>query len=340
MPKPIRVALAGYGLAGKAFHAPLIAATDGLDLAVVISGDAAKIHADWPGMRVAATLDEVLIDPAIDLVVIATPDHLHHDQALAALKAGKHLVIDKPLAPTLAQAQAIAAKASLSGRIVSVFHNRRWDADFLTLRRLMAEGALGEIVEFESRFDRFRPEVTSRWKDQRAGGVWQDLGPHLIDQALVLFGMPQAIFADIAVQKAGGQAADYAQVLLRYDRLRVRLHMTQMNAAHSLRFAVHGTGGSWIKHGLDPQEAQALAGMRPSHAEWGIDPALGALTDSQLAESDVANVTGNYPAFYAALRDAIHCGGVNPVPLDQALNVMRVIAAGLLSAAERREVAL
>ena len=340
MPKPIRVALAGYGLAGKAFHAPLIAATEGLELVCVVSGDAAKVHADWPGVAVVGNLEAAISDASIDLAVIATPDHLHAAQAMAALEAGKHVVIDKPLAPTLAEAQEIAARAKRSRRIVSVFHNRRWDADFLTLRHLLDQGVLGDVAEFESHFDRFRPEVSDRWKDQRAGGVWQDLGPHLIDQALVLFGMPQAVFADIAVQKRGGHAADYAQVLLRYDRLRVTLHMSQLCAAHGLRFAVHGSEGSYIKHGLDPQEPQALAGMCPAHAEWGIDPNCGVLTDAALAESDVANQAGDYPAYYAALRDAICGEGANPVPLDQALNVMRVIDAGLLSAAERREAVL
>jgi predicted dehydrogenase len=302
MSVPFRVALVGYGLAGKAFHAPLISATEGLTLAAVVSSDAAKVHVDWPGVAVVANLGAVLNDESIDLVVIATPDHVHAEQALAAIAAGKHVVIDKPLSPTLAEAEAVAARAAASDRVVSIFHNRRWDADFLTLKRLVAERTLGEVVEFESHFDRFRPEVTDRWKDRREAGVWQDLGPHLVDQALQLFGMPVALYADIATQKRGGLAPDFAHVLLRYERLRVTLHISQLNAANSLRFAVHGTEGSYIKHGLDPQEDQPKAGMTPLDANWGIDPHPGTLT--------------------------------------QALDVMRVIDAGIVSARDGREVRL
>jgi len=185
-----RIALIGFGLAGKAFHAPLVAATPGLELAVVVTSRAAEVGASYPGTAVVPTHEAVLEDQSIDLVVLATPDHLHAAQALAALDAGKHVVIDKPLAPTLEEARGVAARAEERGLMLSVFHNRRWDADFLTLQRLIAEGALGEITAFESRFDRFRPDPGERWKDKRAGGVWQDIGPHLVDQALVLFGRP------------------------------------------------------------------------------------------------------------------------------------------------------
>lgn len=336
----LRVALLGYGLAGKAFHAPLINATDGLELALVVSGDPAKVHADWPGVSVVADWRVALEDDSIDLVVIATPDQLHAEQAIAAMDAGKHVVIDKPLAPTLAEAQAIAARAADSDRIVSIFHNRRWDADFLTLKRLMGEGTLGEIVEFESHFDRFRPEVSDRWKDRREAGVWQDLGPHLVDQALQLFGMPDALYADIATQKRGGHAPDFAHVLLRYERLRVTLHISQLNAANSLRFAVHGMEGSYIKHGLDPQEDQSKAGMKPLDAEWGMDLRPGTLTDKAMRETLVRNEVGTYRTFYAAVRDAITGHGPNPVPPAQALDVMRVIDAGIVSAQNGQEVVL
>ncbi len=338
----LQVALIGYGLAGKVFHAPLIKATPGLNLKHVIASDQAKVHADWPEVAVSARLEDVLADPATDLVVIATPDHLHKPQALAALQAGKHVVVDKPLAPSLADAREIAACAAAQNRVLAVFHNRRWDADFLTLQRLISEGALGEIVQFESHFDRLRPVSQDRWKDHRAAGLWQDLGPHLVDQALQLFGMPIAVFADLATQREGGPAPDYAHVLLRYPRTRAILHMSQSTHASSLRFAVHGTAGSYIKHGLDHQEDQSKDGMTPDDARWGADPEPGALTrfqaDGALTDTVVPNARGDYLQFYATLAKAIRGEAPDPVPPDQALAVMTIIEAGRISTAERREI--
>lgn len=336
---PTRVALIGYGLAGKTFHAPLIRATPGLELIAVVSSRVAEIAVDLPGVAILESLDQALADPAVELVVIATPDQLHASQALAALSAGKHVVVDKPLAPGLAEAREMATQAERSGKLLSVFHNRRWDADFLTLERLIASGELGEIRQFESHFDRYRPAVGERWKDRRASGVWQDLGPHLVDQAIRLFGMPNAVLADLAVQRPGGGAFDYAHVLLDQGPVRTILHITQSAAANSLRYAVHGSRGSYIKHGLDPQEDQAKAGMVPGDADWGIDPRPGELTrgqpDGTTRSEAVANRRGDYPAFYRELRAAIASGGANPVPADQALQVMAVLEAGSRSALER-----
>lgn len=341
MAEGIRVALVGYGLAGKVFHAPLIGATPGLDLACIVSSDAAKVQADLLGMRVVPDLDSVLADGSIDLIVLATPDALHAPQALAALDAGKHVVIDKPFAPTLAQAQQVAARAAESGLTLTIFHNRRWDGDFLTARRLIEDGTLGEVMLFESHFDRWRPDVGDRWKDKREGGVWQDLGPHLVDQALQLFGMPDSLVADIASQK-GGPAADYAHVILKYGARRVILHMGQMVQGHGLRFAVHGTGGSYHKQGSDPQEGQSKAGMRPTAAQWGVDEVAGTLTrigaDGEPEVEAVATERGNYGAFYAEVRDAVLGVGANPVPPQQAIDVMRILDAGQTSATEKRDV--
>ncbi|MBX9884450.1 MAG: oxidoreductase [Novosphingobium sp.] len=335
-----RIALIGFGLAGKAFHAPLIAATPGLELASVVTSRAAEVAADYPGARVLPSLDAALADRSIDLVVLATPDHLHTAQALAALDAGKHVVIDKPLAPAREEARAIALHAAQRGRMLSVFHNRRWDADFLTLRRLIDEGALGVISAFESRFDRFRPEPGTRWKDSRAGGVWQDIGPHLVDQALVLFGRPQAVSADLAVLRPGGQSVDHAEVLLRYPGCRVSLHISMVLPDHGLRMAVHGRKASFVKHGLDAQEDQSKAGMRPDHADWGFDPVPGRLTLADGTVRAVVPERGDYPAFYRAVAAALAGEGPMPVSTDDALAVMDVIAAATASSNARREIAL
>lgn len=334
------IALIGFGLAGQAFHAPLIATTPGLNLAAVVTSREAEVRTDYPGTAVLPTLAAALADPAIDLVVLASPDHVHAEQALAALDAGKHLVIDKPLAPGLAEARTIAERAAECGRMLSVFHNRRWDADFLNLKRLIAEDELGDVTELETRFDRFRPDVGQRWKDQRAGGVWQDLGPHLVDQALMLFGRPLGVYADLGILKPGGAAVDHAQVLLRYDRLRVAIHIGQTLPGHSLRLAAHGTRASFIKHGLDPQEDQSKAGLRPDAAEWGLDPLPGTLTRADGTMTAVPGERGDYRAFYRAVAAALSGEGEMPVSPAEALTVMEVIEAGLASARQRREILL
>ncbi|UZK69622.1 oxidoreductase [Sphingomonas sp. S1-29] len=340
----IGVGLVGYGLAAKVFHAPLIGSVPGLALRSVVSSNAGKVHADLPGMRVVPDLAAMLRDPSIDLVVIATPDALHAEQAIAALGAGRHVVVDKPFALTLADAQAVADAADRAGRMVSVFHNRRWDADFVTLRRLIGEGVLGEVMQVESHFDRFRPQVADRWREHAGAGVWNDLGPHLIDQALVLFGVPERVTADLAIQRAGGKAPDYAHVTLAYPALRVVLHASMTMPAAGLRFAVHGMRGSWVKHGLDPQEAALRAGALPGAAGWGIDPVAAELSlvgaDGAVETCRVACDAGDYRAFYAGVAAAIGGEGANPVPVAQAIDVMRVLEAARRSASEGRSVAL
>ena len=336
----MRVALVGYGLAGRVFHAPLIRATPGLALHTVVSSDADKVRADLPDVRVVADPQAAFADPAIDLVVIASPNATHAPLAIAALEAGRHVVVDKPLAIDLAEAQTVAAAARASGTVLGVFHNRRWDADFLALRALVDAGTLGDIAEVHSHFDRFRPTVPDRWRE-RAGpgaGLWLDLGPHLVDQALQLFGLPQAVQADIARQRTGAEVDDFFHVVLRYPRLRVVLHAGALVPGAGMRFAVHGTGGSWFKHGLDPQEAALRAGGVPGASDdWGVDPAPGRLlrvdADGTVRDAPSPTPTGDYRAFYAGFRDAIRDGAPPPVTVDEALDVMRVLQAGIDSAA-------
>ncbi|WP_343699498.1 oxidoreductase [Caulobacter sp.] len=342
---PLNVALVGYGYVGQTFHAPLVAATPGLSLHTVVSSDPTKVAADFPDVRVVAQLDEVLVDPAIDLIVIATPNALHAPQALAAFRAGKHVVVDKPFALDTAQAREMADAAEAAGKLLVVFHNRRWDSDFLTLKRLIAEDALGQVVQYESHFDRFRPEVRDRWRE-RAGpgsGAWMDLGPHLLDQALVLFGEPLGISADIGVQREGAGADDYFHVVLRYPTLRVLLHGSLLTAASDLRLAVHGTKGSYLKHGLDPQEAQLKAGMTPGAPGWGRDSRHGVLVtvehDHQI-RADVRPEIAGYRTFYAGVRDALLHGAPSPVPVAEALRVMELLELAQRASDERRELAV
>lgn len=338
--KPAGVALVGYGYAGKTFHAPLIAAAAGLRLHTVVSSQAEAVAADWPEAKVVADLDAALADPEVELVVIAAPNDRHAPLARQALEAGRAVVVDKPFTLTAAEARGLAALAEARGLLLSVFHNRRWDADFLTLQVLIAEGRLGRIVRFESHFDRFRPQVRDRWReaDTPGAGVWYDLGPHLIDQALVLFGRPLGITADLSVVREGGQATDYAHAVLRYDGFRAILHADMLSAAPDLRFAVQGDRAAWIKSGLDIQEDQLKATGRAGGDGWGLDPRPGVLVDGETgARARVAGPNGDYRRLYDQIALALRGQAPNPVPPDQALAVMEVLEAGLVSAERRAE---
>ena len=338
----LNVALVGYGFVGKVFHAPLIANTQGLRLHTVVSSDSAKVRADWPDMRVVADADAAFSDPQVDLVVIATPNQTHAPLANAALSHGKHVVIDKPFALDLAEAQDVVANAAKADRMVSVFQNRRWDADFLTLRSLVDSGALGEVSEMHSHFDRYRPEVADRWRerDQPGSGLWYDLGPHLLDQALQLFGMPTAMFADIGRQREAAQADDYFHVLLRYPQRRVHLHAGSLVPANELRFAVHGTRGSYLKYGMDGQEAALRNHAVPGGPDWGRDLRPGELHQvgaDGMRINPVPGLAGDYRRYYQAMYAAIVEGEPPPVTTDEALQVMVLLQLAMESAITRRE---
>ncbi len=342
----LQVGLIGYGYAGKTFHAPLIAAVPELALAAVASSDAAKVHADWPGVAVHASPAELIARDDLDLVVIATPNDTHFPLARDALLAGRHVVVDKPFTVKLDDARALVTLARERGRVLSVFHNRRWDGDFLALKKLVDDGALGRVVEMDSRHDRWRPEVRQRWRESAGpgAGLWFDLGPHLVDQALQLFGHPRAISLERDLVRDGALADDWFHAHLRYDRLHVHLHAGMLAAASAPRFAVHGTGGSFVKEGLDAQEDALKAGARPTwppQAGWGVDRGRAVLVtrtgDGRVLETPVALEQGAHQAYFAAIASAIRGDGANPVPPEQALAVMELIELGIRSADERRE---
>ncbi|GAA5785321.1 oxidoreductase [Chitiniphilus shinanonensis] len=334
MSKPLRVGLIGYGYAGKTFHAPLIHATPALSLVAVASSRPADVIADWPDVAVKTDPAALITRPDIDLVVIATPNDTHAPLARAALAAGKHVVVDKPFTLDVAEAEALVDAAREAGRQLSVFHNRRWDADFLALRRLLADGVLGRVTEFQSRFDRYRPTVRQRWREGAGpgAGLWFDLGPHLVDQAVALFGVPQAVSANLAIRRDGGKAVDDALVVLHYPTLRAVLGASMLVSGGTPRFLVHGTLASFEKHGLDEQENQLKAGLTPAHADWGVDPIPGRLhrwVDDHPQSEAVPMPRGDYPAFYAAVAEAIHGRAPNPVPAEDAVAVMLVLEAAI-----------
>jgi predicted dehydrogenase len=340
----IRVAVIGYGYAARTFHAPLIRATPGLELAAVSSRHPERVQADLPGMLVVPSAEEACALPSVDVVVIATPNDTHVPIAKTALAAGKHVVVEKPLAPTLEDARELMSIAQSVDRLVAVFQNRRWDGDFIAVTDLLARAALGEVTHFESHFDRHRPVVRDRWRE-RAGvgsGLWYDLGPHLVDQALQLFGLPDRVLASMAGQRPGAQSNDWAHVVLEYTRLRVILHTSVLAAAPLPRFIVHGQAGSWVKYGLDSQERQLVAALTPDAAVEAPVPERAVLVDGAAGGMESASPVprGDYRQFYMRLRDALQRRGRNPVPPEEALPVMAVVEVAIRSSTEGRALSL
>lgn len=339
----LRVGLIGYGYVGRTFHAPLIEACDGLMLSAVGSSDAARVHADRPGLRVVADYGALCREAGIDLVVIATPNASHHPLARHALETGKHVVIDKPFTVTLDEADDLLDLARRQQRLLSVFHNRRWDGDFLALKAQIEAGALGPVREFISRFDRYEPQPRDRWRerDGPGAGLWYDLGPHLVDQALQLFGPPATISAEIRALRDGAEATDFAQVVLGYRDRQVSLHCTRLSAHAGLRFEAHGTAGSFHCEGLDTQEDQLKAGRRPGEDGWGADPRPVFLTlggPAPRQPQPLPRPPGDYRHYYDGVRDAIRGVGPNPVTPEEARRVMAVLDAAIRSAREGRRV--
>ncbi|MFD8639654.1 Gfo/Idh/MocA family oxidoreductase [Streptomyces zaomyceticus] len=349
---PLRVGLVGYGLAGSVFHAPLIAASEDLHLAAVTTGNperAAEARAAHPGVRVVATPEELWEDgaaDALDLIVVASPNKTHVEIATAALEAGLPVVVDKPLAGTAAAARALAALAEARGLLLSVFQNRRWDNDFLTLRRLVDEGALGEVQRFESHFERWRPLPKGGWRESGApaeiGGLLYDLGSHVVDQALVLFGPVVSVYAESDVRRPGAEADDDTFLALTHaNGVRSHLYVSATTAQLGPRFRVLGQRAGFVKYGLDPQEAALREGLRPvPGAAWGVEPKelsgrLGS-GESPLTGggTPVESLPGDYPAYYAAVAAALRGTGENPVTAHEAAAALDVLEAAKRSARE------
>ena len=337
----IRVGLVGFGYATATFHVPLLRATDGYRITAVASRRGAALAEALPGVAVVPDPMELVRHPEVDLVVVASPNDSHAPLAAAALQANRHVVVDKPFTITLAEARELAAAASRSGRVLSVFHNRRWDSDFLTVQRAIRDGLLGRVAVLESRIDRFRPQVRDRWRESagRGAGLLYDLGPHLIDQALVLFGVPDRVSATLAQQRTGGQSTDFVQLVLRYGERVVTLGAGTLVSGGSARFVVHGERASLVKQKLDIQEEQLRAGMLPGTTGWGSDPDLAVLHDGATGQSrTVPALPGDQREYYRALREAIHGRAPNPVPPAQASTCMAILDAALRSDAEGRVV--
>ncbi|MDF9813421.1 Gfo/Idh/MocA family oxidoreductase [Streptomyces sp. SPB162] len=346
---PLRVGLVGYGLAGSVFHAPLIAATDGLVLDTIATSNPERreqARGEHPDVRFADSPEELWTGDPVDLVVLASPNRTHVPLATAALRAGVPVVVDKPLAGTAAEAYELAALAKDRGLLLSVFQNRRWDNDFLTLRRLLDDGELGTVQRFESRFERWRPQPKGGWRESgdpaEIGGLLYDLGSHLVDQALTLFGPAVRVYAESDVRRPGAQVDDDTFIAITHaGGVRSHLWASATTAQLGPRFRALGSTAGYVKYGLDPQEAALRDGLRPGPADWGTEPesAWGTLGAGDSVHP-VPTLPGDYPAYYAAVAAALRDGTAPPVTALEAAAALEVLEAARRSAREGRTVEL
>ena len=334
--KPIRVGLIGYGYAGRIFHAPLVRSVPGLELTAVASRQGDEVRNQLGNVKVC-TAAELICDPDIELIVIACPNVEHFALSAAALKAGKHVVVEKPFTVSLLEARMLRDAAAKEHRLLTVFQNRRWDSEVLALKDVLQKGTLGRIVHFECRMNRYRPAVRYRWREDPGvgAGLWFDLGPHLIDLAVHLFGLPQSVNANFAIMRDRGRTDDWAQVQLNYERLRVILQATLLSCGTHARSVAYGTDASWTKYGADTQEVQLQSGMSPLHPEFGIDPTPSILYVGDTGEEvRLTSPKGNQRLFYVSLRDAILHGEGLPVSQRDAITVMAILETSFRSGIE------
>jgi len=357
MGSEIGVAVIGFGLAGQVFHAPFVSAVPGLRLEVIVQRKGDEAGKAYPSARILRSVEEALKDAKVQLVVVGTPNETHFDLAKQALLAGKHVVIDKPFAATSAEAKELKDLAEKQGVVLAPFHNRRWDGDFLTVRRLLAEEAVGRLVTYESHFDRFRPMPRENtWKEgaNAANGLLMDLGPHLVDQALALFGAPVGITASVRKDRDKTDIEDAFDITLEYfgysgqHGLRAHCRSSMLACDAAPRFLLHGTKGSFKKYGLDPQEPALVGGAkvpRAGEGEWLADPEApwGTLTvapvladPGTLVRTKVKTELGDYRGYYANVRDAIHGLAKLAVTPEDGYRTVKLLEMARESWAEKR----
>jgi scyllo-inositol 2-dehydrogenase (NADP+) len=330
----IDVGLIGFGLAGRAFHAPVIRAVPGLRLAAILQRSGSEAAEQYPDVRIVRSVEELLSIESIRQIVIATPNDTHYPFARQCLAAGRDVVVDKPFTTTLAEALALVQFAQQSGRLLTVYQNRRYDGDFQAIRQLVAGGALGRIVRFETNYDRFRPQVRpGAWREKSGPGtgILFDLGPHLIDHAFVLFGLPEAITADVRNERDNAVTDDAFDIVLHYPGgMRALLRSTMLAASPRPRFVLHGTRGGFFKQSFDPQENNLRRGSIPKDTAWGAEPEedWGVLTlydGEKPSQRRIPSGTGDYRDFYVNVRDAILGKATLAVTPQHALDVMRML---------------
>lgn len=341
MNNPIRTALVGYGSVAEKMHAPLISVCPDLDFVAVVERNGNRCEGKFPSLRTFRSLDELLNEDFADLICITTPNEYHFSMAKQCLLSGKHVVVDKPVTIHSHEAEELEKLAKEKNRVCSVFHNRRFDGDFRTLQKLVAEKTLGELVYLESHFDRFRPNISENWREKEVpgNGITYDLGSHLIDQVILLFGKPDAIYADIRKQRKHAVADDYFDISLYYQGLKARVTAGVLVNVQTPKFLLLGQNGSFQKFFLDVQEQAFKDGKIPQGPDWGVDP------EDRWGKVYLENETlayptlpGDYRIFYQNIADAILKHTQLQVTLPQAISVLKIIEASFKSAQEGRRI--
>lgn len=340
------VAMAGFGKGARIYNAPVVSSVPSLEIRSIMTSSKENMQwakRNYPKAQLVSEFKDILDDPVIDLVIITTPNHLHHPLAKAAISAGKHVVVEKPFTTTIKEADELIKLSKKQNKILSIHHNRRWDSGFLSVQKLLKEQKIGIPLEYEAHFDRFRPEVNPGWKEQKhhpGSGLLYDLGSHLIDQALVLFGEPDEVYADLRIQREGSEVTDNFQVLLYYPALRVSLKAGMFVKEKGPTYAVHGTKGSFLKYGDDPQEEALKRGIIPSEKpDWGRESEenwgkLNTFEEEKIIESE----RGDYPRFYQNISQTILGREKLSVIPEAAREVIKVIEYVQQSNAEKRRI--
>ncbi|MGC3947252.1 MAG: Gfo/Idh/MocA family oxidoreductase [Chryseolinea sp.] len=345
---PINTALLSYGMSGDIFHAPLIAAHGGFKLSKIVQRKEPTAQRRYPSAEIVKSIDDVLLDNNVELVVVNTPNETHYDFTVRVLEAGKHAVVEKPFAVTTTEADALIALARKHNRILTVFQNRRWDGDFLTLKRVVEQGLVGKIAEFELHYDRFRNYIEANtWKEETAPGtgILYNLGSHMLDQVVVLFGMPDEVDARLGVQRPGGRVDDFYDIRLRYKTFHVIVKSSYLVRESMPRYILHGTEGSFVKFGIDPQEQALKDGRVPGSPGWGSEPvsAWGTVNTSISGlhiTGTVETIPGNYLAYYSNVYEAIRNNMTLAVKPEESRDVIRLIEACIDSNARRAAVVI
>ncbi len=337
--KPIKTGIASYGMSGLVFHAPLLHVHPGFEIAKIVERSYKGSKNRYPNISLVTSYEELLEDDQLELIVVNTPDATHHEYSKMALEAGKHVVIEKPFVMHTAEAEELIEISKKKGKMLSVFQNRRWDGDFMTVKKVLSNNLLGRMVSFESHFDRYRNFIQpDTWKEEPIIGaeIVYNLGAHMIDQAYDLFGMPENVSADIGIQRTGGKVDDFYNITLRYQNFHATLKASYMVREEGPRYIVHGTEGSFLKWGLDPQEADLKAGKYPDEPGWGEEPKklwgkLNTNMNGLHFTGRIKTTPGNYLSYYDNIQDAIRNGAPLMVKPEQSLDLMRIIEGAIES---------
>ena len=344
----IKAGICSYGMSGKLFHAPFLEAHSGYELSAIVERNNNDSRERYPNAKLYRSVEELCADATLQLIVVNTPTHLHFEQAKLVLQSGKNMVIEKPFAVTVKEAEELTALAQKNNLLISVYQNRRYDGDYRAVKDVVDKGLLGEIREVEIRYDRYRPSYGGKPHkegDVRGAGIIYDLSPHLVDQAIQLFGFPNALFADLIKMRDDVAVPDYFELLFYYDRLRVRLKATCIARESTYAYTLHGMKGSFLQQRSDMQENELLAGIKPSLESWCPAPSkpdglLHTEINGEVVRKETTSSPGNYMGYYDDVYKALTGQAANPVPPADAIKNMRIIEAALESMKEGRIVSL